>query len=307
MNIYILHKPRPIWNIALFQTSFEKFLENKQRDKPVIFLPKSKIRTHYHYITGYADPFLFVDGDWLYLFYEEERLKAPASICGLKTKDLQHWQKVGTVLKENFHLSFPFTFRANENIYMIPETREKEAVIMYRATDFPYRWQPITLLEGDKYVDSSVIEHNGVWYLFTSVWYGERNGLHIYYSDRLESGWKEHPMSPLHDDMGKSRCGGAVFEHKGKLYRPAQNCTDYYGENVALFEIELLTPTSFKETKIKDLITKNRQWSKYGGHHFNMVNFKGKTIVAMDGITDDSWINNHTRKFFNIYNRLFNR
>ncbi len=302
--MFSLKKTANVWNICIAESN-----DSFDIKQPIsVFSPNSKIRTHYHYITGYADPFLFVDDDWLYLFYEEERLKAPASICGLKTKDLQHWQKIGTVLKENFHLSFPFTFRANgNNIYMIPETREKESVILYRAVDFPYRWQPITLLEGDKYVDSSVIEHNGIWYLFTSVWYGGRNGLHLYYSDHLESGWKAHPMSPLHDDMGKSRCGGAVFEHKGKLYRPAQNCTDYYGENVALFEIEQLTPTSFKETKIKDLITKDQQWSKYGGHHFNMVSFKGKTIVAMDGITDDSWINNHTRKFFNIYNRFFNR
>lgn len=296
----ILYKPQQIWNVALFQTSFEKFIK-KEFDKPLIFSPVRKVRTNYHYATGYADPFLFVDGEWLYLFYEEERLKAPASIYGIRTKDLKRWEKPSLILQEDFHLSFPNTFRVGKEIYMLPETREKEAVILYKSMEFPGKWEPTPIIQGDKFTDSSIIRRSGKWFLFTTVWYGKVNGLRIYFSDDLLSGWTEHPLSPVHDDLGYSRNGGAVFEYEGKLYRPAQNCTTYYGENLALYEIEKLSTAEFVETKRIDLIDKKNQWSKYGGHHFNMVNFQNKTVIVMDGITDDNWINNHTRKFFNYF------
>ncbi|NCB69650.1 MAG: hypothetical protein EOM47_12505 [Bacteroidia bacterium] len=298
----IIAKCDTIWNIALFN-SFGGF---DLKEIPLrIFSPAIYIRTNYHYTTGFADPFLFVDGDWLYLFYEEEKLKAPARICGYRTNDLKKWHKLGAVLQEDFHLSFPFTFRANDSIYMLPETRAKDAVILYKSIDFPSTWKPIEIISGDKFTDSSMIFHDNVWYLFTTVWYGETNGLRIYYSDNVESGWQEHPLSPVNNDISNSRCGGAVFSYEGKVYRPAQDCSRYYGEDVVLYEIIELTTASYSEVKLKSLIDKNNKWSKYGGHHFSMAHFNGQNIVAMDGITDDNLINNHTRKFFNFYYHRF--
>jgi hypothetical protein len=155
-----LPKNQQLWNIVLFKTEknesvFEKLKNNYSKQ----FSPHCKIRTNYHYIIGFADPFLFVHEHWLYLFYEEERFQAPASICAHCTKDLKHWKKVGAVLKESFHLSFPFVFENEGQIYMLPETRQKDAVILYKSTGFPYEWEAIQLLSGDKFVDSSVIKY----------------------------------------------------------------------------------------------------------------------------------------------------
>jgi len=302
--IYILrlqlHKSQQLWNIVLFKKekneSLFEFLDNNYSKQ---FTPRCKIRTNYHYITGYADPFLFSYKGWLYLFYEEEHLNSPAWICGVRTKDLKHWEKIGVVLKEPFHLSFPFVFENEGQIYMLPETRQKDAVILYKSTGFPYNWESIQLLSGDKFVDSSVIKHENMWYLFTTVWYGENNGLKIFVSEQLEGGWQEHPRSPITEDITFSRCGGAVLSVKGKLFRPAQDCSAYYGENVVLYEITELTPTSYKEERIKGLIENNNSWSIHGGHHFSTTEFKGQNIVAMDGIVDDNIVNNHTRKLFN--------
>ncbi len=302
MNISKLYKPQKIWNIALFQQK-EVHLSQNRFQLPIInFSPKEKVRTKYHSSTGYADPFLFEnkkDG-YLYLFYEEERLQAPAPICAKRTKNLKKWEDLGIVLQEPFHLSFPFVFEVDNQIYMLPETRYKESVILYKAIEFPYQWEvEKVLLEGDKYVDSSLIKYNEMWYLFTTVWYGKNDGLKIFYADDLLGEYKEHPQSPITDDIGFSRNGGTVFEHKNKLYRPAQNCTHYYGENVALYEIEKLTPTEYHENKVLDLIDTNNKWAKYGGHHFNMIKYKDNQVMVMDGIIDDNWFNNHTRKLFN--------
>lgn len=299
MNIVPLHKNQQIWNIAISDYSIGI---SSEFNVISLFSSKRLIRTHYHYPTGYADPFLFVDEGNLYLFYEKEYLKKPAEIYAYRTKDLRKWEDLGPVLQEDFHLSFPFTFAYESEIYMLPETRSIDEIRLYRSLDFPYSWEPITLIKGDKFVDSSVIRKDGIWYLFTTVWYGANNGMHIYYSDDLLGTWHLHPLSPLHNDLSFSRCGGAVFELEGKFFRPAQNCVNYYGEDLVLYEITDLTPTTYQEKKIKSLINKKNNWSKYGGHHFNLAKFDGRSIVAMDGIIDDNWVNNHTRKLFNFWN-----
>ena len=295
-----LYKNQQIWNIVLFRTDGQgtlfSFLNYNYFKR---FSPTLRIRTSYHYVIGYADPFLFAREGWLYLFYEEERLQAPAAICAKRTKDLRHWESIGIVLQEPFHLSFPFVFEYEGMIYMLPETRHREAVILYKAIGFPNRWEPIVLLSGDKFVDSSILFHESKWYLFTTVWYGHQDGLRLYVSDQLESGWKEHPLSPVTNDLHCARCGGAVLKIGAKMYRPAQDCSDYYGEYVVSYEITELTPTKYHEEKRVVLIDKQNKWSRYGGHHYNTASFKDNYVVAMDGIIDDNSINNHTRKLFN--------
>ena len=303
MNLY---KPQELWNISLFVlVNGESLFDCAQREPDKRFTPQNLLRTKYHQITGYADPFLFVHNGWLYLFYEEERLKAKAPICARRTKDLKHWEKLGAVLKEEHHLSYPNVFEHDGEIYMIPETRECDAVILYKATRFPYHWEKFkVLVDGDKYADSCIFFHDGKWFLFTTAWYGEKNGLRIFVSDKLTGDYIEHPSSPITEDIAESRCGGSVFIYDGKIYRPAQLCTNYYGENLRIFEITRLNQTDYEEKLVKSMIDKEQVWNPMGGHHLNTTVFNGNRIVVMDGIVNDNWLNNHTRKLFNfVHNR----
>ena len=303
-----LYKPQDLWNIALFVLPDGESIFNCASRKPdKRFTPQTLVRTGYHQITGYADPFLFVNHNdgFLYLFYEEERLKAKAPICARRTKDLKHWESLGVVLKEEHHLSYPNVFEHDGEVYMIPETRECDAVILYKATQFPYQWEKIkVLVDGDKYADSCVFFYGGKWYLFTTAWYGEKNGLRIFVSDELAGDYIEHPSSPITEDIAESRCGGSVFIYDGNIYRPAQFCTNYYGEDLRIFEITRLNQTDYEERIVKSMIDKKQVWNPKGGHHFNSTVFQGKRVIAMDGIVNDNWLNNHTRKFFNLIHRI---
>lgn len=304
-----LYKPQDLWNIAFFVLSGnENLFDCVSREPDKRFTPQNLLRTRYHQITGYADPFLFAnpqDG-YLYLFYEEERLNAKASICAKRTKDLRHWENLGVVLKEDFHLSYPNVFEHEGEIYMLPETRECDAVLLYKAVQFPFRWEKCkTLVEGDKYADSCVLFQEGKWYLFTTAWYGKKNGLRIFIADELTGDYSEHPMSPITDDLALSRCGGAVFPYEGKLYRPTQYCTNYYGEELHIYEITELSPSSYKECFVKSMIDKKQSWNLKGGHHLNTTVFNGNRVAVLDGIVNDNWLNNHTRKLFNFVHYHF--
>lgn len=40
--------------------------------------------------------------------------------------------------------------------------------------------------------------------------------------------------------------------------------------------------------------------SKNGGHHFNSIVVNGERLVVMDGRVKDNFVNNRTRKLFNL-------
>ena len=53
------------------------------------------------------------------------------------------------MLKEPFHLSYPYVFKHKGTYYMIPESRAAGAVRLYRARSFPLSLEfDTTLFEG---------------------------------------------------------------------------------------------------------------------------------------------------------------
>ena len=97
---------------------------------------------------------------------------------------------------------------------MLPETRECDAVILYKAVEFPYRWENYKeLVKGDKYADSCLLFQDNKWYLFTTAWFGKKNGLRIFVSDELLGNYEEHPMSPI-----TSLVAGVLFFHMRDTY-----------------------------------------------------------------------------------------
>ena len=50
-------------------------------------------------------------------------------------------QRLGIVLDEPFHLSYPQVFQWQGAWYMTVESAGARRVSLYRATDFPLRWE----------------------------------------------------------------------------------------------------------------------------------------------------------------------
>ncbi|WP_439127045.1 glucosamine inositolphosphorylceramide transferase family protein, partial [Rosenbergiella collisarenosi] len=46
-----------------------------------------------------------------------------------------------TVLKEDWHLSYPYVFEAEGEIWMLPEGYKSGRLTLYKAIEFPWRWQ----------------------------------------------------------------------------------------------------------------------------------------------------------------------
>lgn len=238
-----------------------------------------------------ADPFLFVKDDEMFLFYEIQYGFDYGKIAMMKTRDLIHWSEPIIVLQEPFHLSFPFVFEEDNNIYMIPESEQNDTIRLYRAnkdlTSFSFEK---TLLyqervEGLKcnYVDSHVYKKDGHFYLFTSFMKDWKTTQELYISDSLLDGtFKRHPSSPLCISHEYGRNGGSIIEYEGKLLRVSQDCHKEYGENVSLLQITKIDEHSYEEQLFKRNIFSENSLFPDGGHQLNIVQFKGKYVYSTD-------------------------
>ena len=90
-------------------------------------------------------------------------------------------------------------------------------------------------------------EYNGTWWLFAGGTLGSTYGgsCFLFYSDNLLTGWVEHPKSPvIVNDPSRARPGGRSFVFdNGRIMRLTQKDDLSYGEQLRVFEIDVLTKT----------------------------------------------------------------
>jgi hypothetical protein len=241
-----------------------------------------------------ADPFMIRNGSGWWMFFEILNRRTRLGEIGVAASpDGASWEYQRMVLSEPFHLSYPFVFEWEGHHYMVPETAETRTVRLYRARGFPFEWEFIeTLASGRPFTDATLFRHGGRWWMFTetsgALPFGE---LRLYGSDDLLGRWSEHPASPLRvDDPVSSRPGGRVIEDGGRLLRFSQNCATRYGLDVRAFQIEMLTPTEYRECPAADapvLCGSGSGWNEHGMHHLDAHRLEdGRVIACVDGWID---------------------
>ncbi|WP_459189445.1 glycosyl transferase [Parabacteroides sp. APC149_11_2_Y6] len=233
-----------------------------------------------------ADPFLYSYKDILYLFYEEKNIDTPGVIKMTKSTDGKIWTDSVIIIKEDFHLSFPFVFEYEDHIYIIPESNADKSIRIYISNSDLSEWRfEKKILEGEHYRDSSIIRHNNTYYIFTTVIEKGEYVLKLFYSDSLFDKWSEHPKSPIARGMNIARNGGAVFLFENKLIRPVQYCFPYYGKGLGFCEIMTLSKNEYAEMLFMDnFYLKSIPFYNQGGHHFCITEFKGENVIATDRV-----------------------
>lgn len=239
-----------------------------------------------------ADPFLFVHNDALFLFYEQKKLHRNGTIMMMQTNDLVHWSAPVEVLQEPFHLSYPWVFEKDGYVYMIPETCGDKSVRLYEAVDpelTEFRFVKKLIEQDEKedlefsFSDSSVVERDGVHYLFTTVRKSGVNQLRLFCSNEFMGQYYEHPKSPICVSNKYGRNAGHLTKYGGELFRFAQDCENGYGDNVHVLRVSELSMDDYKEDVVKDnILNRNNEFYRFGGHQLNIAEFKGKTVIATD-------------------------
>jgi hypothetical protein len=206
----------------------------------------------------WADPFLWSFDGRHYVFFEERRYASKRGrILALELdRDGCPVGEAVPVLEEPYHLSYPFLFELDGNLYMVPEKSVERRVDLYVCTAFPDRWERVmTLIDGMALSDSTLFEHRGLWWLFAAVRKGRmrvNETLFAFFADNpLTTRWTPHPTNPLVRDFSRGRPGGRIQpDRHGRLLRPAQDCVRRYGHGLSLNQILELSPTRFAERAI---------------------------------------------------------
>ncbi len=215
-----------------------------------------------------ADPFLFKHRGVNYIFYEHYNYDK--GVIAYRTIDKFGVSRGTTCLERPYHLSFPFLFKENDEIYMIPETGQANCIEIYKAIKFPDKWERIkTLVPNVCAGDSVIYKKDNNYYLFTTI---EGDHKPIVYRSSILLGNYEKVWS---SEILNSRPAGNMFSVGTSIYRPVQEGLENYGRAVIIKEVSFF-PYHEKETY---RIEPNWFPNLIGCHTFN----SNEDYVIVDG------------------------
>src|SRR5690606_1434537 len=163
--------------------------------------------------------------------------------------------------------------------YSVSRLLQMNEVALYRAQKLPDVWQrEAALLESFEGVDSSVIQFDGLWWLFCGDRRNRPNlNLFIFYAENLTGAWVAHRQNPVKSDVRSSRPAGTPFIHDGCLFRPSQDSSRGYGSGIVINRVVELSREAFREEEVALLEPDSSGPYKHGLHTICKVG--DKTIV----------------------------
>jgi hypothetical protein len=231
----------------------------------------------------WADPHIIHQDNNYYIFFEELMYntgRGHLSVIEMDSKG--NCKEPVVILKKDYHLSYPFVFKAKNTYYMIPESVENNTIQLYESSDFPFQWEfKMNLMENIKAVDTTLLFKDNKWWLFTAM--SDVDGssvgdeLCLFWSQELlTNNWTPHPLNPIVSGTQTARPAGKFFMRNNKLYRPSQDCSVRYGHCTNINEVTEFSETVYNE---KTLSTITPNWDKHvlGTH---TLNYEGDLTIV---------------------------
>ncbi len=231
------------WNVGMVDAPIRAFLE-PDFDPEVRWFPPPPPGKYY------ADPFGRAVGNATYVFFEAFDFRTDkGSIAYVRAHPDGSVSEPRIAIDLPHHASYPFLVEREGSAYCIPETAAAHEIALYRAVEFPDRWEKAaTLVPGFAGSDNTLLEHDGLLWLFcTDFDDGAFSKLRLWYARDLLGPWRPHAANPVKTDPQSARPAGTPFVVDGEVFRPAQDSSATYGGRVVVNRIIRLTPTEFRE------------------------------------------------------------
>lgn len=218
----------------------------------------------------FADPILFRHAGETHVFCEEFPYSTNKGVISrFILGDDGRASPARPVLERPYHLSYPFLFAHEGEIYMLPETVQAGRIALYRADPFPDRFVFDRVLVPDvRCADPTLFAHQGQWWLFGALGgdFGPDWSRPVRWRASSPFGpFERCDPSPLRMDARFARPAGPLFEAGGRLFRPVQDCAERYGGAVRFLELDHLSPHGLAERPC-GAITPPLDWR--GAHTF---------------------------------------
>lgn len=231
----------------------------------------------------YADPFPISRQGRDYLFFEDLDHKTGKGVISFTMFDEDRRPgPVEVVIEEPWHLSYPHLIAMDGQIWMLPEASLSGNITLYRATEFPRKWEPqAVLVSGVEAADATIVAHDGRLWMFAVVRDGiggYSDTLAIWVADRLLGPWSPLSGNPVLIDDRSARPAGNFVKQNGVLMRPVQDCRAGYGVALGLARIDRLDAEGFEQV-VETSLAPGPHWP---GRKLHSLNRSGN-LEVIDG------------------------
>jgi hypothetical protein len=235
----------------------------------------------------FADPFGYesTEGATIKILFERFDIRRKIGSIASTCYKNGTFDSAKVILDSATHLSYPYVMKSGDEIYCMPEHSAARNISAFRLTEANHVDRKISILPQSELVDATIVFWNDRYWLFGIDESKSKNTeLHLYYGKKWEGPWLAHPLNPVKSDVQNSRPGGTPFVHNGKLYRPAQDCSNYYGSAVVINEITSLDEACFEERSVARVEPWRGSKYQYGLHTLSAVG----QFTLIDGATKES-------------------
>ncbi len=262
------------WNVGYAEVPLKEFIKAPEITEEDVVWFKRKKRSIY-----FADPFVITTQNDTYIFYESYNYKTGKGHIEVVRRS-KGFKKPKVALEEPFHLSYPFVFEHEGEVYCIPESNEANRLNLYHFNEKELKLeQECVLIEHIRAIDPTLIYRDGCWNLFFTQKDFPSVKLYRYVAEDLKGDYRPHHANPIKVDCADARMAGAFFEMDGELIRPAQQCGRYYGMAVNLNHVDQFTNKEYVEAQYDTIKPFAHSKYKQGFHTLN----GNDTITVFDG------------------------
>lgn len=243
-----------------------------------------------------ADPFILSVDDKRIQILAEQLYKGIGRLVLLDV-DLESMEikRLKVILQLPTHLSFPYIWRENGEIYIMPEnvesgklkiwhfSVEKEELENSRTVvDVPLEDAQLCKI-GDKYYIMGVQYVHNDYFMCTKH-------LEIYSADTLFGPYSHRQT--IDNELRLERGAGMIWHEGNTIIRPAQNCENGYGTNLLFYRMKLQDDGTFSEKLEYEYHPDKNHPRSCAFHTFN----EKDGYVVVDG---NAYVYPRWSKFFN--------
>ena len=248
------------WTVGIVPERLDRLTPQRLRElrERIVWMPPAGDWCYY------ADPFAMREGDQLHVFVEHFDYRTKRADLQRLTLDLRdgRWGAPEPVLRQPFHLSYPFVFEDEGQVWMVPESSQAEEVALYRAVDGharSTRWERVRALLPARAVDASLLKHDGRWWMFYALIGPDKQDqreLHVAFADSLQGPWTPHAANPVRSAHDGARPAGTPFiDAQGHVTLPVQDSRTSYGGAARWVRFDRLTPDTVEVRALPETFT----------------------------------------------------
>ncbi|MCE0742372.1 hypothetical protein LWC05_00460 [Acetobacter sicerae] len=233
-----------IWKTGVITAPIERIIEAGSIDPfPIHWLPLSGS------FRSLSDPFgLWHKGDLYVLTTYYDYRTRKSVIKAFRLNGMFQVMEERIVLSEAWNLAYPTLIEEDGEIWMLPDPCGSGRLTLYRAIDFPWRWEAVPdFVFPSATINATPVKIDGQWWMFYTSADPATEALKLARSTHLAGPWGNIPVQRAKNDKNGSRMGGTPVVQDGAVVLPTRTGLNACGDCVRLISapLPLSTTSSF--------------------------------------------------------------